>query len=66
MDLEVKRGIQAQGVMAVGGVTVPGWVTVSACRTKGEGQTCFISALTHTHTQEEVSTHAIKQFESRL
>ncbi len=35
--------------MTVGCVTVPGWVTVSACRTKGKGQACFKSAHEVTH-----------------
>lgn len=33
--------------MTVGDETVPGWVTVSAYRTKRRGQACFMSALTH-------------------
>lgn len=43
--------------MTVGGVTVPGWVTVSACRTKGKGQACFISALTHVKSHKHMLFH---------
>lgn len=42
-----EEGRVREGVIAMRGVTVPGWVTVSACRTKGKAQACFISIPTH-------------------
>lgn len=40
-----------EDIVGVKGVTVPGWVTFSACRIKGKGQACLLSALTHTLKQ---------------
>lgn len=42
--------------MAVGDVTVPGWVTESACRTKGE-RTGMLYISTDTHAVTHTRTH---------